>query len=147
MLSRPFWRRAADRYAQRVASARDVRLWDNTLRQQIYLGDEVFVESMQNLADPQRAAAREIPKARRRTMRSLAQWRSACDSREKALFRAHTESGLTMNVIANLIESGLDARDQEKKRFFEFADRLSRSRDPEEQKRLKEELARMTFGE
>ena len=32
-------------------------------------------------------------------------------------------------------------------RFFECADRLSRSRDPEEQKRLKEELARMTFGE
>jgi len=50
-------------------------------------------------------------------------------------------------VIANLIESGLEAREQEKKRFFEFADRLSRSRDPEEQKRLKEELARMTFGE
>ena len=34
-----------------------------------------------------------------------------------------------------------------KKRFFKCADRLSRSRDPEEQKRLKEELARMTFGE
>jgi len=36
---------------------------------------------------------------------------------------------------------------QEKKRFFECADRLSRSRDPEEQKRLKEELARITFGQ
>lgn len=50
-------------------------------------------------------------------------------------------------VIADLIESGLDVREQEKKRFFEFADRLARSRDPEEQERLKEELARMTFGE
>jgi ribosomal protein L1 len=50
-------------------------------------------------------------------------------------------------VIVDLIESGLDAREQEKKRFFELADRLARSRDPEEQKRLKEELARMTFGE
>jgi hypothetical protein len=37
-------------------------------------------------------------------------------------------------------------REQERKRFFECADRLSRSRDPEEQKRLKEELARITFG-
>ena len=53
----------------------------------------------------------------------------------------------TSRVIANLIESGLDAREQEKKRFLELADRLSRFRDPEEQKRLKEELARMTFGE
>jgi len=40
----------------------------------------------------------------------------------------------------------LNARKQERQRFFEFADRLARSRDPEEQKRLKEELACMTFG-
>jgi hypothetical protein len=36
---------------------------------------------------------------------------------------------------------------RDKKRFFEIADRFSRSRNPEEQSRLKEELARMTFGE
>jgi len=39
------------------------------------------------------------------------------------------------------------ARDQEKKRFIELADRLARSRDPEEQARLKQALAVMTFGE
>jgi len=50
-------------------------------------------------------------------------------------------------VIVALIESGLDAKEQEKRRFSELADRLGRARDPEEQKRLKEELARMTFGE
>ena len=60
---------------------------------------------------------------------------------------AQTSKTSTSRVIADRIESGLDARGQEKKRFFECADRLSRSRDPEEQKRLKEELARMTFGE
>ena len=59
---------------------------------------------------------------------------------------AQTNKTSTSRVIVDLIESGLDAREQEKKRFFEFADRLSRSRDPEEQARLKEELARMTFG-
>ena len=52
----------------------------------------------------------------------------------------------TSRVIAGLIESGLDARERERERFFDLADRLARSRDPEEQKRLKEELARMTFG-
>lgn len=83
-----------------MAAARDVRLWDEALRQQIYLGDEAFVERMQALVEPQRAAAREIPKAKRRTTRSLAQWLSTCDSREKALFRAHTESDLTMSAIA-----------------------------------------------
>jgi metal-responsive CopG/Arc/MetJ family transcriptional regulator len=60
---------------------------------------------------------------------------------------AQTKNTSTSRVIADLIKSGLDAREQEKKRFFELADRLARSRDLEEQRRLKEELARMTFGE
>ena len=60
---------------------------------------------------------------------------------------AQTSKTSTSRIIADLIESGLDVREQEKKRFFECADRLARSRDPDEQKRLKDELARMTFGE
>mgnify|MGYP001493656915 CR=1 FL=1 len=44
-----------------------------------------------------------------------------------------------------LIRSTTVTRD--KKHFFELVDRLLRSHDPEEQKRIKEELARMTFGE
>ena len=50
-------------------------------------------------------------------------------------------------VIVELIESGLEAREREKTRFFDVADRLARSRDAGDQKRLKNELARMTFGE
>ena len=50
-------------------------------------------------------------------------------------------------ILVELIESGLEVREQERKRFFELADRLARASDPEEQRRLKEELARMTFGE
>ncbi|OGA65805.1 MAG: hypothetical protein A3F77_08620 [Betaproteobacteria bacterium RIFCSPLOWO2_12_FULL_67_28] len=50
-------------------------------------------------------------------------------------------------VIVDLIESGIEAREQERQRFFELADRLARSSDAQEQKRLKEELARMSFGE
>ena len=66
-------------------------------------------------------------------------------SRVKTLAKT---SGTSANrVIVELIETGLEAREQEKKRFFEIADRLGRSRDPAEQKRLKEDLARMTFGE
>jgi hypothetical protein len=44
------------------------------------------------------------------------------------------------------IEDGLDAREREKKEFFDLAERLARSADPKEQGRLKEELTRMTFG-
>ena len=60
---------------------------------------------------------------------------------------AQTSNMSANRVIVGLVESGLDAREREKKRFFELADRLAHCRDPEEQKRLKEELARMTFGE
>jgi predicted DNA-binding protein len=66
-------------------------------------------------------------------------------SRVKSL--AKTSRTSANRVIVELIESGLEARELEKKRFFDLADRLSRSRDPQEQKRLKEDLARMTFGE
>jgi hypothetical protein len=45
------------------------------------------------------------------------------------------------------MELGLEAQERKKKRFFELADRLVRSSDPSEQRRLKEKLARMTFGE
>jgi hypothetical protein len=46
-----------------------------------------------------------------------------------------------------LIETGLEAREREKRTFFELADRLAHVTDASEQKRLKEELARMTFGD
>lgn len=60
---------------------------------------------------------------------------------------AQTSKMSANRVIVGLVESGLDARERERKRFLELADRLARSRDREEQKRLKDELARMTFGE
>lgn len=50
-------------------------------------------------------------------------------------------------VLVDLVEAGLEAREAEKKRFLELADRLARSKDPAEQARIKEELARLTFGE
>jgi hypothetical protein len=50
-------------------------------------------------------------------------------------------------VLLDLIESGLESKDQEKERFFLLAGRLAESGDPAERDRLKKELARMTFGE
>jgi hypothetical protein len=58
--------------------------------------------------------------------------------------RRHTSAN---RVIVDLIESGLEAKEQEKVAFFDLADQLVHASDPSEQKRLKEELARMTFGE
>ncbi len=53
----------------------------------------------------------------------------------------------TNHVLVELIESGIESREAEKSRFFELADQLSSSSNPAERKRIKEKLARMTFGE
>jgi predicted DNA-binding protein len=60
---------------------------------------------------------------------------------------AKSSSTSANRIIVDLIESGIEAKQQERKRFIELADRLAHSRDVEEQTRLKEELAVMTFGE
>jgi len=60
---------------------------------------------------------------------------------------AKTSSTSANRIIVDLIESGIEAREQERKRFFELAERLAHSRNAEDQKRLKEDLARLTFGE
>ena len=72
-------------------------------------------------------------------------FRSALPARVKSL--AATTNTSTSRVMVELIESGLAAREQEKRRFFELAERLSHAKEPKERKRLKEELGRMTFGD
>ena len=44
---------------------------------------------------------------------------------------AKTSSTSANRIIVELIESGIEARQQERKRFIELADRLARSRDVE----------------
>jgi hypothetical protein len=46
----------------------------------------------------------------------------------------------------DLVEAGLESKETEKQRFFALADLLTVSDDPAEKKKLKDELARMTFG-
>ena len=93
-------RRAADRYARLVASVPDASLWDSSLRQQIYLGDEDFVSRMQALAEPRNSTDADIPKVQRRKGRALTQWLGSCETREEALYKAHTVGALTMSAIA-----------------------------------------------
>ena len=72
-----------------------------------------------------------LPQRVARRVRSLAKSRRTSASR----------------VLVDLVESGLEAADREKEQFLEVAERLARSKDPAEQARLKEELARLTFGD
>jgi REP element-mobilizing transposase RayT len=97
--------RAAQRYAELVAAGGDVRLWDVALKQQIYLGDDAFVERTQAQADPTRTGAVEIPKAQRQQVLNLAQWLKQSGSREEALYNAYTRSGISMTTLA--VQAGL----------------------------------------
>lgn len=60
---------------------------------------------------------------------------------------AKRERSSANRVLVDLIETGLEAREREKQLFFELAEQLAKATSPAEQKRLKEKLARMTFGE
>ena len=48
-------------------------------------------------------------------------------------------------VLEHLIEAGLEAKEAEKRRFFELTERLRAVTNPIELQQIKEELARMTF--
>lgn len=50
-------------------------------------------------------------------------------------------------VLVELIELGMEARKQKEKVFFEVAERFRAATDPEEAKRLGDELGRLMFGE
>jgi metal-responsive CopG/Arc/MetJ family transcriptional regulator len=65
--------------------------------------------------------------------------------RVKALAKSRKVSA--NRILVELVETGLRSKEQEKHRFFELADLLSKSTDAKEQRDLKKELARMTFGE
>jgi predicted DNA-binding protein len=65
--------------------------------------------------------------------------------RVKAL--AKNQKTSTNRVLVELIETGLESKEAEKRRFFALADRLSISTDEKERERIKKELAKLTFGE
>ncbi len=49
-------------------------------------------------------------------------------------------------MLVELIESGMEAQDRKQQRFFDLAERFRNATDPEEAKRLGDELGRMVFG-
>ena len=60
---------------------------------------------------------------------------------------AKTRRTSANRILVDLIETGLQSKEAEKERFFAIASRLAETSDAAERQRLKEELARMTFGE
>jgi hypothetical protein len=70
---------------------------------------------------------------------------SQVDRQIEAIARKRRLSG--NRVLVELVEMGLEARQQKEAAFFELAKRFRDSEDPEDTKRLGDELGRMVFGE
>ena len=70
---------------------------------------------------------------------------SSLAKRVRALAKSRKTSA--NRVLVDLIEAGLRSKEAEKERFLSLVNRLTESPDSAERKRLKEELARMTFGD
>jgi DNA-binding IclR family transcriptional regulator len=60
---------------------------------------------------------------------------------------AKTRKTSANRVLVDLIEAGLQSKAAEKERFFLLVKRLTESSSTVERQRLKDELARMTFGD
>jgi hypothetical protein len=50
-------------------------------------------------------------------------------------------------MLAELIENGIEAEKRKQQEFFKLAERFRNATDPEEAKRLGDELGRMVFGD
>jgi metal-responsive CopG/Arc/MetJ family transcriptional regulator len=50
-------------------------------------------------------------------------------------------------VLVELIEEGIEAQQQKEKAFFDLAERFRAAKDPEDIKRLGEDMGRFVFGE
>ena len=60
---------------------------------------------------------------------------------------AKTRKVSANRVLVDLIETGLESKEAERQRFFDLARRFKESSDPTDSERLREELARMIFGD
>ncbi len=80
-----------------------------------------------------------------RTIRQSVSLPGRVARRVRALARARRTSA--SRVIVDLVESGLEGKEREKRHYLDLLEQLRRSDDPTEQERLTAELARLTFGE
>jgi hypothetical protein len=66
---------------------------------------------------------------------------------KRVLALAETRHTSASRVLVDLIETGLQTKESQHKRFFELTDQLAEATDPAERKRLQAELARLSCAE
>jgi hypothetical protein len=95
----------------------------------VYNGDMPITKSTTKTKQVRRSVSLPVPVARQ--VERVAKSRRLSDNR----------------VLVELIELGLEAQKQKEKAFFDLAERFRAARDPEQARRMGDELGRMVFGE
>jgi predicted DNA-binding protein len=83
-------------------------------------------------------------KSTKKVVRRSISLRPEINSKVQVLAKRERRSA--SQILEKLIEAGLETQENEKRRFFELAERMIAATDRSEQQHLKEELARKTFG-
>ena len=79
-------------------------LWQQGLRQQVYLGDAAFVERMLALATARQRAAPDVPKPQRQSLRTWPECLALSgNDRNQALRMAYREGGMAMTALAQAV--------------------------------------------
>jgi hypothetical protein len=79
-----------------------------------------------------------------KTVRQSVSLSAGVASRVRSLAKARRVSANRM--LVELIEDGMAAQERKQQQFFELAERFRSATDPEEAKRLGDDLGRMVFG-
>ena len=111
-------RRAGLRYAALVAAGKGVKLWDDALAHQIFLGGPEFVERMQALIENDTGNAKDIPRLQRRAAaKPIDFYLKRNKDRDAAIRAAVTEGqhsmtdigkalGLTVSRVSRIVKAG-----------------------------------------
>ncbi len=92
------------RYAEFVAQGKNVRLWEQALAGQIYLGDEEFIAQVHGKGGTTSSESREIPRAHRRQQgKPLSSYVKEGGARDTGIVAAYFEGGHTQTAIANAL--------------------------------------------
>jgi len=92
---------AIKEYIEFVANGEGLSIWDN-LQQQVFLGDDDFIEKHLNMQDELTGNLKEIPfKQRRKPALSLIQYQQQSSSRNEAIFLAYESGGYTLKQIGD----------------------------------------------
>lgn len=94
---------AARLYAAFVDAGREQRLWEESLRQEIYLGDARFIDRIQGQLDSNDLSVGEVPRCHRHRPNLSIDWRDPCSSRDETTRRAYVDGGMTMSQIASTV--------------------------------------------